>query len=327
MKVLVTGSSGHLGEALVRTLVQQPGIDVIGLDCKSSPTTHAVGLVTDRSLVSRLMPGVDVVYHTATLHKPHVATHSAQDFVDTNITGTLVLLEAAAAERVPSFVFTSTTSVYGDALQASVGGPAVWVTEDTVPIAKNIYGVTKLAAENLCHLFHRRHGLNCIVLRTSRFFPEEDDDRAKRERFSENNLKAIEFLYRRVEIEDVVSAHELAAKHCGDIGFGRYIISAVTPFHRGDITALNGQASGVLAERIPHYRDSFGNLGWQMLEQVDRVYDSSAAQRSLGWRPRHNFVDVLARVAGGGELLSELARAIGAKGYHGEVLEDGPYPV
>ena len=67
--------------------------------------------------------GVRAVYHAATLHKPHVATHSRQDFVDTNITGTLNLLEEAVAAGVEAFVFTSTTSVFGDALTPPPGLP------------------------------------------------------------------------------------------------------------------------------------------------------------------------------------------------------------
>ena len=110
------------------------------------------------------------------------------------------------------------------------GAPAAWVTEDVTPIPKNIYGVTKAAAEDLCQLFHRNEGLACIVLRTSRFFPEEDDDPAMREAYADDNLKVNEYLFRRVDLADVVSAHLLAAQHAPAIGFRRYIISATTPF-------------------------------------------------------------------------------------------------
>src|SRR5438128_6882382 len=192
MTILVTGSAGHLGEALMRTLLEG-GYQSIGVDIKRSAFTHEVGSITDRSFVKRCMRGVHAVLHTATLHKPHVATHSRQDFVDTNITGTLNLLEEAMAAGVESFVFTSTTSVFGDALVPPLGTPAAWVTEEVASVPKNIYGVTKAAAEDLCQLFHRNQRLACIVLRTSRFFPEEDDNQGVREAYSDDNVKVNEY--------------------------------------------------------------------------------------------------------------------------------------
>src|SRR5271154_5141748 len=102
MKVLVTGSAGHLGEALVRTLLDLDH-EVVGLDVLASPFTSHVGSISDRPTVARCMSGVGVVFHAATLHKPHVATHSRQEFIDTNITGTLNLLEEAVSASVRSF--------------------------------------------------------------------------------------------------------------------------------------------------------------------------------------------------------------------------------
>jgi UDP-glucose 4-epimerase len=211
MRILVTGSAGHLGEALVRTL-QSLGSNVVGLDLVDSPFTNAVGSIADRSDVKRCMNGVEAVIHTATLHKPHIATHTWQDFIDTNITGTLNLLEEAASVGVASFIFTSTTSAFGGTLTPPAGAPAVWVTEDITPVPRNIYGVTKRAAEDLCELFHRNHGLACLVLRTSRFFPEEDDREATRQAYADDNVKANEYLYRRVDLEDAVSAHVRAVE-------------------------------------------------------------------------------------------------------------------
>src|SRR5262245_41343318 len=179
MRVLVTGSSGHLGEALARRLSELDH-EVVGLDIIEGPFTTCVGSITDRTCVTACMRGVQAVFHAATLHKPHVATHSRQEFIDTNVTGTLNLLEEAVTTGVGAFVYTSTTSVFGDALVPPAGVPAAWVTEEVRPIPKNIYGVTKAAAEDLCQLFHRNKRLACIVLRTSRFFPEADDDKIVR---------------------------------------------------------------------------------------------------------------------------------------------------
>src|ERR1044071_5423479 len=105
---LVTGAAGHLGEALVRTL-RAGGREVRGVDSLPSPTSDVVGSIADPAVVERCMDGVRDVIHAATLHKPHVATHSRHAFVDTNITGTLQLLEAAVRAGVRAFLFTSTT--------------------------------------------------------------------------------------------------------------------------------------------------------------------------------------------------------------------------
>ncbi|WP_235186598.1 NAD-dependent epimerase/dehydratase family protein [Dyella japonica] len=324
--MLVTGSSGHLGEALVRTL-QGTGHEVIGLDVVEGPYTHRVGSIADRAFVRRCIAGVATVFHPATLHKPHVATHTRQDFLDVNLTGTLNLLEEAVSTGVESFVYTSTTSVFGDALTPKSSDPAVWVTEDMAAVPKNIYGVTKAAAEDLCQLFQRNQGLSTMVLRTSRFFPEEDDDRTARARYTDDNLKANEYLYRRVDIEDVVSAHLLAARRAPMLGFRRYIISATTPFAQEDLAGLRVHAPLVVRRRVPGYEAVYAQHGWTMAQGIDRVYVNQRAREELGWAPRHDFAALMTRLQAGGDIRSALAREVGSKGYHAEVFGDGPYPV
>jgi len=325
MRILVTGSSGHLGEALVRTL-RETAHEVIGLDRTASPFTGSVGNIVDRAVVNRSMQGVDAVIHTATLHKPHVGTHSRQDFVDTNITGTLNVLEEAVSAGVASFVFTSTTSVFGSAMTPPREAPAVWVTEGLRPIPKNIYGVTKTAAEDLCELHHRLHDLSCIVLRTSRFFPEEDDDPAFRGVYADANVKANEYLHRRIELQDVVDAHLLALEKAPTIGFGRYIISATTPFLPEDLAELRGHAPAVVERRVPEYVEEYARRGWKMFAGIDRVYDNQAARHDLGWRPRYDFRRVVECLREGDAPWSALARVVGAKGYHDRAFVKGSYP-
>jgi len=326
MRMLVTGSSGHLGEALARSLLDL-GHEVIGLDVVEGAYTNRLGSICDRALVRRCMAGVSTVFHPATLHKPHVATHSRQDFIDVNLTGTLNLLEEAVTAGVDAFVYTSTTSVFGDALTPPITAPAAWITEDVAPVPKNIYGVTKAAAEDLCQLFARNQGLATMVLRTSRFFPEEDDDRSVRARYTDDNLKANEYLHRRVDIEDVVSAHLLAARRAPSLGFRRYIISATTPFLPEDLAGLRAHAPLVVGRRVPGYDAIYAQRGWTMTQGIDRVYVNQRARDELGWTPRHDFAALIARLAAGEDIRSPLARLIGSKGYHGESFSDGPYPV
>jgi len=327
MKVLVTGSAGHLGEALMRSLREQ-GHEAIGLDVLASPSTAGVGSITDRAFVRRHMQGMQAVLHAATLHKPHVATHSRQDFVDVNISGTLNLLEEAVSAGVGAFVYTSTTSVFGDALVPPAGAPATWITEDVMPVPKNIYGVTKAAAEDLCQLFSRNQKLPAIVLRTSRFFPEEDDDSEVRKAYPDDaNVKVNEFLNRRVDISDIVDAHLLAIERATAIGFGKYIISATTPFLPEDLAELRTDAPSVVRRRVPGYAAEYRRLGWTMFPSIGRVYVNERARRELGWQPRYDFGSILERLKAGHDPRSPLAQAIGSKGYHDEVFADGPYPV
>ena len=314
-RILVTGSAGHLGEALMRVL-RDRGDDVVGVDRLASPFTTVVGSIDDRECVRRGVAGVDAVLHTATLHKPHVGSHGRGEFVDTNITGTLALLEEAVAAGVSRFVFTSTTSAFGRALAPAEGEPAAWITEEVRPVPRNIYGVTKTAAEDLCELTANDHGLPCVILRTSRFFPEGDDVDDRRFAYEDLNLKVNELLYRRVDLADVVDAHLVAMRRAPEIGFGRYIISATTPFTVDDLPAVRADLPGVVGRLYPGYADIYARRGWTMLPSIDRVYDNARARRELGWSPVHDFGRALASVAAGQDPRSELAIAVGAKGYH-----------
>jgi UDP-glucose 4-epimerase len=324
VRILVTGSAGHLGEALVRVFGSE-GFDVVGLDVLDSPHTTVVGSIADRDCVRRCVAGTDGIVHAATLHKPHVGTHDRQAFVDTNVTGTLNLLEEAVEAGVGRFVFTSTTSAFGRALTPPPGAPAAWITEDVAAVPRNVYGVTKTAAEDLCELIHRDHGLPCLILRTSRFFPEGDDRDEVRAAYDDLNLKVNELLYRRVDLEDVVSAHRVALDRAPEIGFGRYIVTATTPFRREDLAELRADAPAVVRRRVPGYEAVYAARGWTMFSSIERVYDNSRARDELGWAPRYDFRHALDRLEAGQDPRSPLALDVGAKGYH--AVSTGPYTV
>jgi nucleoside-diphosphate-sugar epimerase len=322
VRILVTGSAGHLGEALVRTLTDG-GHDVVGLDVLPSAHTSVVASVTEQGAVRAAVAGADAVVHSATLHKPHVGSHTRQDFVDTNVTGTLVLLEEAVAAGVGAFVFTSTTSAFGRALTPGDGAPAAWITEDVVPRPRNIYGATKVAAEDLCELVARDHGLPCVVLRTSRFFPEADDREQVRTGYADANAKVNELLYRRVDLADVVTAHAAALERAPGLGFGRYVVSATTPFTIDDLEELHSDAPAVVRRLFPGYADVYGRLGWRMFPRIDRVYVNDRARAELGWSPRYDFAHALELLRAGEPARSGIATSVGAKGYH--PVTTGPY--
>jgi UDP-glucose 4-epimerase len=186
--------------------------------------------------------------------------------------------------------------------------------------------VTKVAAEDLCELFHRNFQRPCLILRTSRFFPEPDARKEVRAAYADLNVKVNEFLYRRVDIEDVIDAHVLALRHAAEIGFGRFIINATTPFTRDDLEDLRANAPAAVARRVPRYQEVYALRGWSMFPIIDRVYVNDLARRELGWRPPYDFERILNLVEESGTACSPLAQVIGVKGYHVQAFGGGPYP-
>ena len=298
MNILVTGSSGWLGQTLVPRLARD-GHRVVGLDPVPSATTEIVGSVGDRALVQRIMRdhAIEAVVHAAARHKPHIETHDNSEFVAVNVQGTLNLLEEAVAAGVSRFVFTSTTSlmISQQIRDGKAGGAreAVWIDETMTPLKpRNIYGVTKLAAEELCRLFHHLHKLPVLVLRTSRFFPEEDD-MAHAIAQSGDNTKANEFLFRRLTVEDAAEAHVVALAKAPEVGFDTFIVSAMTPFSRNDCAALIADAPSVVARYFPDYPALYARRGWTMFDTIDRVYDAGKAARVLGFTCKTGFREIL----------------------------------
>jgi nucleoside-diphosphate-sugar epimerase len=299
MRILLTGSSGWLGRFLAPRL-RAAGHDVTGLDVAPGAETRIIGSVADRALVERAFAahGIEAVVHGAALHKPDIARFPAQAFVEVNVTGTLNLLQAAVAAGHDRFVFTSTTSLMiSESIRQESGTAAAWLDEDAGPLEpRNIYGVTKLAAEGLCRLHHLERGLNCIVLRTARFFPEEDDTHRE---MSGPNLKANEFLHRRLTVEDAAEAHVAALERAPAIGFGSFIVSAPTPLARSDAEALKRDAAAVVARYFPDAPRLYAERGWRLPSSIGRVYDASRAERILGFRCRTDFARVLEALQAG----------------------------
>ncbi len=307
MRILLTGSSGWLGRTLAPRL-RRHGHRVVGLDVQPGPDTSVVASVTDRAAIERVMAAeaITAVVHSAALHKPDIASRSASEFVAVNVQGTLNLLEAAVAAAVDRFVFTSTTSLMiTSGIRAGRAGGAeraAWITEDMAHLEpRNIYGVTKLAAEHLCRMTAVGRRLPIVVLRTARFFPEADD-MADAIPHSDENTKANEFLFRRLTVEDAAEAHVEALGQAPRIGFDRLIVSAPTPFRPEDCAELIVDAPAVVARYFPDYPALYRERGWSMFRSIDRVYSARRAEEVLGFRCRTGFAEILETLRRGGAI-------------------------
>ena len=274
MRVLVTGAAGLIGSGVAERLAKEH--DVIGLDLKSGSQVQIVADCFDAAEWRHQVGTVDAVIHTAALHAPHVGQRSDADFCRANVEATSRLLDFAIDAGAKSFVLTSTTSLYGHALEPD--DRAVWVDEQLVPRPRDIYDETKLEAERL--VASAGGSMTVTSLRMSRCFPEPAD------------VMAWYRLYRGVDRRDVAEAHSLAVERRGPPAI--YIISAVTPFHSEDCKELLADAPAVIARRCPGLIDQMAAKDWRAPNSIDRIYDCGLAGRELGYQSRFGIASCLA---------------------------------
>jgi dTDP-glucose 4,6-dehydratase len=185
-RVLVTGADGFIGSHLTEALVRA-GVDVRAfvyynsfnswgwldtIDAEVREKLHVfAGDVRDRGGVREAMTGCDVVLHLAALISIPFSYHSAEAFVDTNIKGTLNVLEAARDLKVSRVVTTSTSEVYGTAR-------FVPITEEHPLQGQSPYAATKIAADQIALSYFRSFGTPVVVLRPFNTFGPRQSARA-----------------------------------------------------------------------------------------------------------------------------------------------------
>lgn len=275
-KIVITGSSGRIGRALHWKLCQN--FTVKGIDISPSSATSKIVDIRDYDQLLRIFEGVDTVFHSAALHAPHVGISSEKDFYDINVHATENICKAALENGVSQIVFTSTTALYGYASHGKE--KAVWIDEQTKPEPRTIYHKTKLEAEHLVKEYANKD-LAIRVIRMSRCFPEPAQ------------MMAVYRLHRGVDYRDVADAHLLAAQMNKDTYFDMYIISGDTPFLKSDCQMLFENPEIVIRERQPLLAKEFDKRGWKFPISIDRVYDSSYAQRILNWKSKRDSLDVI----------------------------------
>jgi nucleoside-diphosphate-sugar epimerase len=296
--VLVTGAAGTLGRAVMPALLQAgygvragdlraiegapDGVDLVDLDLR------------DRDAVARAMEGVTAVLHGAAWHGIHMKEHPPSDFWELNATGTFHVLQAALDAGVRAVVLSSTMGVYGESRRADDGGPAVRIHEGLPLLPGDVYGATKVVAEELSLYFARR-GISGVALRYGMFVPEPF------------HHAGIRFLYGGVDERDVASANLRSVKMLleGPPGahLGGFNIESAVPFAESDGHLLRENPLEAIAHHWPDAPALLEKAGTAPWGPINEYYDISRAEEVLGWRPQWGFSEYLTALREGREEL------------------------
>ena len=292
--ILVTGSSGYLGSAIVQTL-KEHDIQVVGIDLVEASTTDFIGCVSDIDFVRNASSeNCKSIIHTAALHAPNLDFYSEQDYQRVNVEGTRNILSIAKEFQMKGIVFSSTTSLMNTnelKQQEKYENDGPVIIKDSVDYGtpRNIYGITKKAAEKLC-IEDRNNKI--AILRCSRFFLEDLYDTgakpsSRNVQNSNGNTKANEMLVgRRASLEDVIMSHLVALDTLsktktslnGNVIIGPLIISSISPLLKSSLENF-----------IAPYRQLYESLDWSFPDHISRVYDSTNSWKVLSYTPKWDF--------------------------------------
>jgi nucleoside-diphosphate-sugar epimerase len=297
VKALVTGCAGFIGSHLVERLLDE-GDTVVGVDCftdyyspeqKRANIARAAAqsgftLVEKDILDMERFPDVDCVYHLAA--QPGVRASWGKNFevyTRNNVEATQRLLEFYRSKELKSFIYSSSSSVYGDA--------KLPMTEEGRPLPISPYGVTKLAAENLCYLYWKNYGVPSISLRYFTVYgPRQRPDMAinkfvhailnEREiQIYGDGSQLRDFTF----IEDVIDAIVLAANS--------HLAGEVFNIGGGHAISVNKLIKEI--ERVLDKKGHITHVATQKGDVKDTRADISTASNILGWKPRWHIEDGL----------------------------------
>ncbi len=169
-RILVIGGAGFIGSHIVDQLLDEPVDEIVVRDNlvrgKAASLARAlgdprvrlvVGSLLDRDVLTTLMDGTDHVFHLAALWLGE-CVHEPRSAIDVNIVGTFNVIEAAQAAEAKKVVYSSSASVYGDAVSTPM-------TEEHPFNNRTTYGATKVAGEQLFRAFNEQHGLDYVGMR------------------------------------------------------------------------------------------------------------------------------------------------------------------
>lgn len=287
MNILVTGGSGFLGKNLCRAL-QNAGHKVLNLDKKSCDVVETVvGDIMDQSLVEKHMAGNDAVFHLASYIEAGESVEMPRKYIENNVLGTLVVLEAMKKFGVKKFLFSSSAAIYGEPLR-------IPIKEDDRTLPINPYGMTKLAMEGLVSSYVYSYSMTGVALRYFNLYGPGEDHQPETHAIPRFIAQIVhdeevtvwgdgsnkrDYIY----IDDVVSAHLLALNLSQ--GYHYMNLSGKNATEVRQVIALLENIIGKTA-KVKNFPPRSG-------DPMELFADATKAKEMLGWEPKVEFEEGL----------------------------------
>lgn len=308
-RVLVIGAAGFIGGFVITELLKEPVKEVIIYDNFTRGKMDNIeeslkdprctifpfgGDVREIDILDKAMEGIDYVFHLAAMWLLHCKDFPRTAF-DVNIAGTFNVLEACVKHNVKKLVYSSSASVYGDAVQ-------VPMTEDHPFNNKNFYGATKIAGEAMCTAYNDRYGLEVIGLRYMNVYgPGQDQhavysgvvpivlnkiDRNEAPSVNGDGTQAYDFIY----VEDIARCNIAAVK--SDIKLGYYNVGTQIQTTIKELcdTMLKLKNSDLKVKYVPYSADDARQL------VQNRIGSREKAEKELNFRYKYSLEEGLQKL-------------------------------
>jgi UDP-glucose 4-epimerase len=252
------------------------------------------GDLRETDILNDAMKGVDYVFHLAAMWLLHCKDYPRTAF-DVNIAGTFNVLEACVKNNVKKLIYSSSASVYGDAVQ-------VPMTEEHPFNNKNFYGATKIAGEAMCTAYNDRYGLSVIGLRYMNVYGPGQDQHAvysgvvpimlnkidanEPPTINGDGSQAYDFIY----VEDVARCNVAALKSPTKFGFYNVGTGVQTTIKTLCDTILDLKKSNLKVNYVPYSADDARAL------VKNRIGSTEKAENEIGFKYNYNLVQGLSRL-------------------------------
>lgn len=305
-KVLVLGGAGFIGGFVVQELLKESVSEVIIYDNFARGKMENIneslkdkrcyiypngGDIRDLDTLNDAMKGVDYVFHLAAMWLLHCKDYPRTAF-KVNIEGTFNVLEACVKNNVKKLIYSSSASVYGDAIE-------VPMTEDHPFNNRNFYGATKIACEAMCRAFYDRYGLNYVGLRYMNVYGPGQDQKAaytgvipimlnkidanEAPVINGDGTQAYDFIY----VEDVARYNVTAAKSDSTDEFFNVGTGVQTSIKELCDTILRLKNSNLKVQYKPYSEDDARRL------VKNRIGSTKKSEEVLGFNYKYSLEDGL----------------------------------